>query len=79
MDRERADFARTVEDLAKNFSDTAILPVQIPIGSEDSFKGIIDLLAMEAYIYKNDGSGQYEKTAIPADLVEEANDTGKGS
>jgi elongation factor G len=72
VDRERADFLRTVEDAQKNFTDRSILVAQLPIGKEEGFKGVIDLLAMKAYVYKNDVSGDFERTDIPADLVDEA-------
>jgi len=68
MDRERADFGRTVEDLQKTFTDKTFVVVQMPIGKEDSFKGVVDLIAMKAYVYKDDQSGAFEKTDIPADL-----------
>ncbi|MBP1750487.1 MAG: translation elongation factor [Deltaproteobacteria bacterium] len=67
MDRERADFARTVEDIKKNFTDKTCLAVQVPIGQEENFKGIIDLLSMKAYIYKGDVSGAFDTVDIPAD------------
>jgi elongation factor G len=72
MDRERADFARTVEDLQKSFVDKSIIPIQIPMGQEESFKGLIDLIAMKAYVYKNDQSGAFEKVDIPKEFAEEA-------
>ena len=59
MDRERADFARTLDDLRKSFVDKSIVPVQLPIGQEESFKGIIDLIGMKAYLYKDDLSGAF--------------------
>lgn len=71
IDRERADFARTIEDLKKSFTDKMILPVQIPIGAEESFKGIVDLLSMKAYVYKNDVSGSFSIVDIPAEILEE--------
>jgi len=46
--------------------------IQIPIGAEDNFEGVIDLIRMKALKYAKDGSGKYEETAIPADLLEEA-------
>ncbi len=72
MDRERADFAKTVEDLRKNFTDMNIVVVQLPIGGEESFKGVIDLISMKAYIYKDDLSGAFERVDIPADLAADA-------
>jgi len=73
MDRERADFERTFADMQKNFSDKSILAIQIPIGKEENFKGVIDLLTMKAYVYKGDTSGDYDVTAIPPEFVDEAN------
>jgi elongation factor G len=72
IDRERADFARTIEDLGKSFTDKTVLPVQIPIGTEENFKGIVDLLSMKAYIYKNDVSGSFSIVDVPAEILEEA-------
>ena len=72
VDRERADFARTVEDLKKNFTDKTVLVIQIPMGAEENFKGVIDLLSMKAYVYKNDVSGGFTVTDIPAEYLEEA-------
>ena len=73
MDRERADFERTLADIQKNFSDKAILAIQIPIGKEENFKGVIDILAMKAYMYKNDSSGDYDVVPIPTEYTDEAN------
>ncbi|HON86414.1 MAG TPA: elongation factor G [Syntrophorhabdaceae bacterium] len=73
MDRERADFNATVEDIKKNFTDRTILPIHLPIGKEDSFKGIVNLLSMKAYIYKDDTSGAFDVVDIPQDLLDEAN------
>ena len=72
IDRERADFVRTVEDLKKNFTDKTILVIQIPMGAEENFKGVIDLFSMKAYVYKNDTSGNFTITDIPAEHLEEA-------
>jgi len=72
MDRVGADFLACVEDIKNKLGATAV-PICLPIGSEDKFQGIIDLLAMKAIIYD---SGEelvnYEVTDIPADMLEEA-------
>jgi len=73
MDRERAEFNATVEDIKKNFTDRTILPIHLPIGKEDSFKGIVNLLSMKAYMYKDDTSGAFDVVDIPQDLLDEAN------
>ena len=72
MDRERADFARTLDDLRKSFVDKSIVPVQLPIGQEESFKGIIDLIGMKAYLYRDDLSGAFSVADIPAEMADEA-------
>ncbi|MGA2107364.1 MAG: elongation factor G [Syntrophorhabdales bacterium] len=72
MDRERADFARTLGDLRKSFVDKSIVPVQLPIGQEEGFKGIIDLIGMKAYLYKDDLSGAFSVADIPAEMADEA-------
>jgi len=72
MDRERAGFARTLDDLRKSFVDKSIVPVQLPIGQEESFKGIIDLIGMKAYLYKDDLSGAFSVADIPAEMADEA-------
>ena len=72
MDRERADFERTVEDIRKNFSDQSVVALQMPIGKEEEFKGFVDLMTMKAYLYKGDASGGFDATEIPADLKDAA-------
>lgn len=70
MDRERADFARTVEDIQKNFKDKTCLVAQVPIGQEESFQGIVDLLSMKAYLFKNDLSGGFDIVDIPGEQLD---------
>jgi len=71
MDRERADFYKVVEGLSDIFKVKAT-PVFIPIGAEDKFKGLIDLIKMKAHIYSKDGSGKFEDSEIPGDLADMA-------
>lgn len=75
MDRERADFDRVSKMIKENFSQNAV-PVQLPIGSEENFKGIIDLLKMKAYYFSADleGKNRFEEKDIPDDLQEKAKD-----
>jgi elongation factor G len=73
MDRERASFSRTLEALQKKFGKN-VVPIQLPIGEEKDFSGVIDLVSMKAWKYATDGSGKYEKIDIPADLKAEADD-----
>jgi elongation factor G len=73
LDRERASFTRTLESLQKKFGKN-VVPVQLPIGEEHAFNGIIDLVSMKALKYASDGSGKFEAVDIPADLKAEADD-----
>jgi elongation factor G len=73
LDRERASFSRTLESLQKKFGKQ-IVPIQLPIGEEHAFSGIIDLVSMKALQYASDGSGKFETVDIPADLKAEADD-----
>jgi len=73
MDRERASFARTLDALQKKFGKN-VVPIQLPIGEEKDFTGVIDLVSMKAWKYAADGSGKYEKIDIPPDLKAEADD-----
>ena len=72
MDINGADFFNCVEQLKERLGANAV-PLQIPIGAEDNFQGLVDLLEMKAYIYTNDLGTDIEVTDIPADLVEQAN------
>ncbi|MDT8069915.1 MAG: elongation factor G [Terriglobia bacterium] len=71
MDRERADFARAMESLTNTFGRT-VVPVQLPIGSEKNFTGVIDLVKMKAYTYEMGGNGKAKVGDIPANMAEEA-------
>ncbi|MCG6894263.1 MAG: elongation factor G, partial [Desulfobacteraceae bacterium] len=65
LDRERADFSRTVEDAAQCLSPKPII-LQLPIGSEADFNGVVDLVGMKAYSY--DDNGNATMIDIPADM-----------
>ena len=71
MDILGANFYRVV-DMVKDRLKANAVPIQLPIGKEDSFVGIIDLVEMKAEIYKDDLGKEYEKTDIPEDLMAEA-------
>jgi elongation factor G len=73
MDRERADFRQVVAQMEETL-DTRAAVLSIPIGSENDFKGIIDLVRMKARIFTFDGKGGFEEAEIPADLKDEANE-----
>ena len=72
MDRVGSDFADVVGQIEDKFK-VVTLPLQLPLGSEDSFSGVIDLVAMKAYRYNGELPGaRIETEEIPADLHDEA-------
>ena len=73
MDILGADFYRVV-DMVKDRLKANAVPIQLPIGKEDSFVGIIDLVEMKAEIYKDDLGKEYEVTDIPEDMKELADE-----
>ena len=71
MDIVGANFFRVVNMMKEKLGSNAI-PIQLPIGREDSFKGIVDLIAMKAEIYTDDLGTVMEESDIPTDMLEEA-------
>ena len=71
MDTIGADFFRVVDMMKDRLAANAV-PIQVPIGQEDQFKGMIDLLAMEAVIFTDDLGKTSENTQIPEELRETA-------
>jgi elongation factor G len=72
MDRTGADFYNVVEKMRAKLGSKAV-PLQIPIGQEENFKGVVDLLRMKGIIWHEDSQGQtYDEIEIPADLKEKA-------
>ncbi len=67
MDRERADLDRNLEALRRNFG-REVAPVQLPIGSEGEFEGVVDLIRGKAWLFESDGDGKPRETEIPAHL-----------
>ncbi len=71
MDRELSSFERSMESLQEVFGRN-VVSLQLPIGTERGFRGVIDLVAMKAHIYKPDGDGKPSIEEIPAALADEA-------
>ncbi|WP_142685163.1 elongation factor G [Chitinophaga polysaccharea] len=71
MDRQGADFRRVVGDIRQRLNANA-LPVQLPIGAEDDFSGVIDLVTMKALVWNTADGKTYETQEIPAALLNEA-------
>ena len=72
MDRVGADFDMCVNDIKEKLGGNGV-PIQLPIGAEDNFEGIIDLVTMKEYLFKDETMGaDYEIVDIRAELVDEA-------
>jgi len=67
LDRERASLERSLESLRAVFGRT-VIPIQLPIGEEKSFRGIVDLVGMTSWTFATDGSGTPSEGPIPADM-----------
>lgn len=74
MDRAGADFFSSMESMERRL-DAKPVPLQIPIGSEDKFLGVIDLVKMKALVYEADSLGaEYETRPIPEEYLSQANE-----
>ncbi len=71
LDRERASLARTLESLTTAFG-RFVIPVQMPIGEEKSFRGVVDLVGMKAYVFETDGSGKMKEEPVPSAMAGDA-------
>jgi elongation factor G len=72
MDRVGADFFRSVETIVERLKCRPV-PIQIPVGSEDQFKGVVDLVAMRARLWRDETLGaQHDDVEIPEELLNEA-------
>ncbi len=73
LDRTGADFYADLASIHERLSKKAI-PLQLPIGTEEHFRGILDLLTMKAYLYKDDLGKEVEETAVPEDMRSRADE-----
>ena len=71
LDRERADFFRTLESLQKSFG-SHVVATEIPIGKEHEVSGVIDLIDMMAFVARGEGQGAAAEQEIPEELMEQA-------
>jgi elongation factor G len=71
MDRDLASFERALASLEQVFG-RGVVPIQLPIGNERNFRGVIDLVSMKALVYTPDGDGRAKIEEIPADLADQA-------
>src|SRR5213079_2908783 len=47
----------------------SVIPIQLPIGEEKDFRGVVDLVSMKAFVFKGDGSGGFTEGTVPADMT----------
>ena len=74
MDRAGADFLRVIEQIRQRLGSTPV-PLQLPIGAEDNFKGVVDLVRMKAIFWNEADMGTtYEEQAIPDDMLDACNE-----
>jgi len=71
MDRERASFARALESIQTTLSRNCV-PIQIPIGEEKEFSGVVDLVRMKALTFQSDETGKFTEGDIPASVADAA-------
>ncbi|MDD5541727.1 MAG: elongation factor G [Acidobacteriia bacterium] len=77
LDRERASFERAMESVRKNFGRSTI-SLQLPIGIEKNFRGVVDLIHMKAHTYDLSGSGKLTEGDIPAEMKDPAQKAHEG-
>ena len=70
MDRDRASFSRALENLQKKYG-REVTALQLPIGQEGAFSGIVDLISGKAYTWPHDESGKTSESDVPGDMVDE--------
>lgn len=70
MDRERADFSRVLGEIRNSLAVKPIV-LHIPIGAEDNFRGIVDVLSGKAYLFEDGNKGTLKEAAVPDDLADE--------
>jgi elongation factor G len=71
MDRERADMERALASLRERLS-RAVAPVQMPLGKEHEFSGVVDLVSFKAYVFDKDGSGKAKEVGLPTEAHDSA-------
>ncbi len=68
LDRDRSSFERALESIHARFGRSAV-PIQLPLGSDKDFRGVIDLIRMKAYLYTPDGDGKSTEAEIPPEYA----------
>jgi small GTP-binding protein len=68
LDRERASLERSLTSVRETLN-RAVVPIQLPIGEEKNFRGVVDLVTKKAFVFQTDESGKFSESAVPADLA----------
>jgi len=68
LDRDRASLERSLASLREACNRT-VIPIQLPIGEEKSFRGVVDLVTKKAYTFQTDESGKFSEGAVPGDMT----------
>jgi elongation factor G len=72
MDKTGADFQMTLDSIKKRLAGNKVVAIQLPIGAEDTFNGVVDLVEMKAYQFEGEGGLNTVEIEIPADLKDKA-------
>jgi elongation factor G len=68
LDRDRASLERALQSL-RDACSRAVIPIQLPIGEERSFRGVVDLIGRRAFVYAGGETGKFTESAVPADMT----------
>src|SRR5712692_2592996 len=68
LDRERASVQRALESLQRA-CDRTVVPIQLPIGEEKAFRGVVDLVSRKAFVFQTDESGKFAESAVPTEMT----------
>lgn len=71
LERENASFEKSLNQLKETFPNMRFAPLNCPIGHEDKFQGVVDIIDQKAYVYENNASGKCTQKDIPSELISE--------
>ena len=72
LDRERSSLDRSLTSL-RELCNRTVIPIQLPLGEEKGFKGVVDLVSKKAFLFQTDESGKFSEAAVPADMTAAVN------
>src|SRR5256885_15922586 len=77
LDRDRASLERSLASV-REVCNRTVVPIQLPIGEERGFRGVVDLVSKKAFIFQTDESGKFAESAVPADMASAGGPTRAG-